>query len=202
MLALISYFPQDAKGIGSIQLPKDAREKLARESKRWCCKTCGSDNASALPELSKEQQAAAHSQQQEKQPIEQVLDAGAVNSLEVQTPQTAAVNAVTIFANNATADATTDIDAPIVEQDNEKQSPVTAPAPEPVQKPAEVAAVAPPPQQQKPTVAARATNNNTRIAQQRSHDQLLAKFNGAITVILLIISALLVNKYIIREPAL
>ncbi len=48
MLALISFFPSKAEGIGSMDLSKKIRQKLAKESHSWKCEQCSIENCKLL----------------------------------------------------------------------------------------------------------------------------------------------------------
>lgn len=72
----MSYFPQEMKGIGAMELPKPARAKLAKESIHWKCTLCGENCSLLEPKIvqPKEQQQAVVVPEQikEAEPVENV----------------------------------------------------------------------------------------------------------------------------------
>lgn len=71
LLAIIAFMPTPGQGtIGSLDYPKDERQRLARRSKSWSCDTCGCPKE-LLPEPGEGATSADQKQQQEMQDIVQ-----------------------------------------------------------------------------------------------------------------------------------
>lgn len=71
LLAIIAFMPTPGQGtIGSLDYPKDERQRLARRSKSWTCDTCGCPRE-LLPEPGEGATSTDQKQQQEMQDIVQ-----------------------------------------------------------------------------------------------------------------------------------
>jgi len=71
LLAIIAFMPTPGQGtIGSLDYPKDERQRLARRSKTWNCDTCGCPK-DLLPEPAEGAASTDQKQQQEMQDIVQ-----------------------------------------------------------------------------------------------------------------------------------